>query len=128
MKNCAELAVEQTAAYNVKNKYSVLWNYNITNMFVWENDTTSYFSACLNFGACYIMGKWGEFKLTTLIYVFINSFGIFCFFYQKICVFIIFIYFFRIKYQISATNINESETGIGGPKLPLELYVTYQIE
>lgn len=51
-----------------------------------------------------------------------------CFFYQKICVFIIFIYFFRIKYQISATNINESETGIGGPKLPLELYVTYQIE
>ena len=94
MKICAELAVEQTAAYNVKSKYSVLWNYSITNMFVWENDTTSYFSACLNFGACYIMGKWGEFKLTTLIYVFINSFGILCFFFIRKFVFLLFLFIF----------------------------------
>ena len=41
-------------------------------------------------------------------------------FHQKICVFIIFIYFFD-KYP--QQNINKSETGMGDKELSVEVYV-----
>ena len=40
-------------------------------MSVCQNDTTSYFSVSLKFGACYITGQWWEFKMKTILYIFI---------------------------------------------------------
>ena len=34
--------------------------------------------------------------------------------------------YFLMKYQILQENINQSETGIGGRELPVELYVTLE--
>ena len=47
--------------------------------------------------------------------------SIFCCFFHEISVFIIFISFLT-KYQIPEENINQSEKGICGPELSVELY------
>ena len=63
---------------------------------VWQNDTTSYFSVSLKFGACYIMGQWGEFKI--LLYCYHLLFWhFFVVFHHKICVFIIFTFFDKVS-------------------------------
>ena len=72
-------------------------------MFVSQNDTTSYFSVSLKFGACY-MGQWGEFKLNTLLYVFIYLFGIFLLLFIINFVLLELSFLFLMKYQISATE------------------------
>ena len=53
-----------------------------------------YLSVSLKFGACYITGEWGKFRIK-------NAF--IAFFLSKICVFIIFSSFL-MKYQISSTE------------------------
>ena len=63
-------------------------------MFIWQNDTTSYFSISLKFRACYITGQSGDFQIKTLLYIFIYFFGYFFVFCHKISVFIIFNSFF----------------------------------
>ena len=75
------------------------------------------FSASLKFLGCYIMGQWAEFTVKNGV-VFTYIFWTF-FVHQNICVFII---FFFLKYQISATKY-QSEAGIGDQKLSVELYV-----
>ena len=62
-----------------------------------------------------------------LVTIYIRFLGIFfvivlvvVVFHQKICVFIIFIYFFD-KYPLQ--NINKSETGMGDKELSVEVYV-----
>ena len=61
-----------------------------------------------------------------LVTIYIHFLGIFfaivvvVVFHQKICVFIIFIYFFD-KYP--QQNINKSETGMGDKELSVEVYV-----
>ena len=62
-----------------------------------------------------------------LLYAFIYFLGIFLlFFFKKIWVFIIFISFFdEVTVKFLEQNINQSETGIGGPRLSGELYVHF---
>ena len=107
MKSCDELAVGHTVAYIIKNKYSVLWNYCITNVFVWENDTTSYFSACLKLVR---VGKWEEFKLRTLLYVFIDCSGIFFVFFITKFVFLLFSFLFIDKVSNFCNRILTNQT------------------
>ena len=71
-----------------------------------------YFSVSLKFGACYITGQWCEFRIKNAFFVL---------FHYKISVF-----FFWWSIKFPPQNINQLETGIGGPKLSVELYV-YQI-
>ena len=67
------------------------------------------------------MGQWSEFTVkNTTLYLYILSWH----FYQKFCVFIIFIPFFdELSIEFPQQNINQSKTGIGGKKFSVELYV-----
>ena len=63
-------------------------------MFILQNDTTSYFSVSLKFGACYMASQWGGFKKKLC---FIFSFTFLAFFvavFHHFCVFMISISFF----------------------------------
>ena len=56
---------------------------------------TYIFSVSLKFGACYITGQWGQFRVNNATSYFRIFFGIFVVvFHQKVCAFIIFISFF----------------------------------
>ena len=90
-------------------------------VFLWQNNTTLYFSVSLKLAALCMTGQWSGFTIKRLIYVFIYFFWhYFVVFYHKICVFIIFISFFdevsnfRNRIQESIRNKNlQSKVGIG---------------
>ena len=84
----------------------------LQSVFVWQNNTTSYFSVPLKFGAFYITGQPRGFRIKTLIYVFIYFFGILLLFFLMKFVFLLFSFLY-----------SQSETRILSPKLLVELYV-----
>ena len=96
-----------------------MWPFEFECVFVWQNDTTSIFlAASLKFGACYVTGQSVSEVISAAQYKEL-FFGFFVLFHHKISGFIIFISFL-MKYQISAAEINQSETEIiGGPKLSI---------
>ena len=63
-------------------------------VFLWQNNTTSCFSVPLKFGALYITGQWGRFRIKRLIYVFIYFFGILLLFFIIKFVFLLFSFLF----------------------------------
>ena len=65
-----------------------------------QNELFQYFSVSLKFGACYITGQWGEFRIK-------NAFWHFVLFHHKICVFIIFISFLDEVYKIPTNQKQE---------------------
>ena len=96
-------------------------------VFHWQILITCIFSISLKFGACYITGQWGEFRVMNTIlclhilfwYVFFLFFVLF--FIKKIC-FYHFHFSFWWSTKFPQQNINQSETGIGEKKLSVELY------
>ena len=70
---------------------------------VWQNNTTSYFSVSLKFGAFYITGQCGGFRIKSLIYVFIYFFGILLFFITK------FVFFWYIKFPQQNSTANQKQ-------------------
>ena len=82
------------------------------------------FFVYLKFGACYITGQWGDFRVknaTIRLHIHFCYF-FFVVFHHKICVFIIFISFFWYSLKFPQQNINQSEMWIGGFQLSVELY------
>ena len=66
-----------------------------SSVFVWQNDTTSYFSMSLSlkFGACYITAQWGRVQggnTTLCFHLLCRHFVVVVVFHHKICVSIIF--------------------------------------
>ena len=86
-------------------------------MFFRQDDITSIFSVSLRLEAFYITGQCGEFRIRMLFYTFMHFLPFFvCFlFFIK---FVLLSFSFRFPQQ----NINQLETGIGDPKLSVELY------
>ena len=80
--------------------------------FIWQNNTTSYFSVSLKFEACYITSQRGKFKIKTLIYVFIYFFAFFLLLSSKTLCFYYFNFFFwwsiNINRILTNQNINQS--------------------
>ena len=78
----------------------------------------------LKFGARYITGQWVFSLLPTFLAFYFILFFIFCYvFHHRICVFIIFIFFSRLSIRFPRLDFNQSERGIGGSKLSVELHV-----
>ena len=80
----------------------------LKSVLVWQNNTTSSFSVSLKFGACYITGQWGEFKIKK----------------ATLCFHSFFFFFFFIWWGIKFLQKNKK--GLGGTKLSVELYVKRQ--
>ena len=81
----------------------VLFNIRMSSTYTLLHNTYI-FPISLNFGACYIMGQWGEFWVKNVTFCFLVLFYIFFVdFHQKIC-FYHFYFFFLIKYQIPAMD------------------------
>ena len=87
-------------------------------VFHWKFLTTYIFSVSLKFRVCYITRQWGKFtvKNATLYLQYIYFHGIYflviCCCFSSKNLFLSFSLHFLIKHQISATNINQSETRI----------------
>ena len=80
-------------------------------VFHWQFLFTYIFFASLKFGACYITGKWGKFRVQNVTF--------FCCFSSKNLCFYHFHFFFWWSIKFPQQNINQSETGTGD-----ELYGT----
>ena len=74
----------------------------------------------------YIKSHWGEIRIKEYYYKFTYTFLAFScyFFHQKICIFIILIFFWQ-SIKFPQHNINQSETGIGDKILSVELFVNH---
>ena len=76
-------------------------------VFLWQNNTTSCFSVPLKFGALYITGQWGRFRIKRLIYVFIYFFGILLLFFIIKFVFLLFSFLFFDEVSNFCNRIQE---------------------
>ena len=84
--------------------------------------TTYILSASLKFKACYITSQWGRFRVknaNTCLHIL--SWHFLLFFSTNLC-FLHFHFFLWWSIKFPQQNINQSETGIGGRKLSVELY------
>ena len=88
-----------------------------------------YFSVSLKFGACYITGQWGEFRVKNATLCFHLLFWDFpcCFSPYNLGLYH-FHFFLWWSIKFPQHNINQSETGIGNLKLPVELYVNSPLQ
>ena len=82
------------------------------------------FSVSVKFGACYITGQWGEFKVKIATICLHKLFWyFFVVFHHKIFIkFLSFLFFFCSSLKFPQQNINQSEAWIGGFELSVELY------
>ena len=78
-------------------KFLLLLSQNqLSQIMTWKRFLTDiYFSTSLKFGACYITGQWGKFKIkNATLYCHLLFWHFDVVFHQKICLFIIFISFY----------------------------------
>ena len=93
------------------NTFVNLWCHRVCSLTKWHQYI---FSISLKFGACYIMGQWGKFRVKngTICLHILFWYSVFVVFYHKICVCL----------KFPQQNINKSEMWIGGFQLLVELY------
>ena len=96
-------------------------------VFHWQFLITYIFSLSLKFRTFYITGQWGDFTVkNATLYLHILYWHFWLFFHLKKSVFIILVFFWW-SIEFPKQNINQSETGIWGKKLSVELYVCMSV-
>ena len=100
-------------------------------MFHWQFLITCIFFVSLKFAAHCITGQWGDFKVINATLCSHILFGFFCCCYccisSKKNYFYHFYFFFWWSIKFPQQNINQSETGIGHEKWPVELTACSQL-
>ena len=96
----------------------------IKSMSHWQFLITHIYSVYLKFKVCYITSLWGKFRVKNAILCLLILFWHFIVFHLKI-VFLSFSFLFLTKIEYPQIDFNQSETGVGDTKLPVELYVKH---
>ena len=103
-------------------RFHVLFRSSYLSVLHWQFLVTYIFSLSLKFGACYITSQWGELRVKNAILSLQVLFLVFwLLFFIKEFVFLSFSFLFLIKYQVCATEFNQSETGTDDKNFSVEL-------